>query len=491
MAENNPSIVTGNNELNQIESLLAQTTLEEDDTDKPDPTLLRVKNEALVTTEDAKIVTSEGAQTIVSPLQSTMTFEQLGLSGELLQGVKTMGYTKPSRIQGLSIPVILDAKSVPPRNFIGQAQSGTGKTAAFGLGMLSRIDATKNIPQAICLSPTRELAIQTYNVVTKLATHTKITTLLMVANETLPQRITSHVIIGTPGKIHEQVFGKKTMKMDSIEVFVLDEADQMLLGATNSSDKNQSIKILSKLPRRNESKNSSKQVPRPQILFFSATYSSEISAFAEDQVPEPRTTIYIPPNKLSVDKLFQYYMKCVGEDSRIDALDKIFSHFSSASSIIFVETRKQAKEVCQRMKTLGHETSVIHGGDMPPKERDSVMSKFRSGTNRILVTTNLLSRGIDVLNVALVINYDLPIIKPIGKPAEPDYDTYLHRIGRSARFGNVGAAINLVFNQESFTMIQKVEKFFFPKKTDKDPSRIQEITLNRLEEISEKLAKFL
>jgi ATP-dependent RNA helicase DDX19/DBP5 len=476
--------------VNEITDKLRNTTLGEDegDTDKPDPNQVKAGGGLFInSTEDAQIITD--GSIVNDPLKSTVSFKDLNLTPELLKGIEEMGYVSPSKIQGLAIPVIQKGQ-----NIIGQAQSGTGKTAAFCLGMLSRIRHDLQQPQALCVSPTRELAMQTFDVLSKLSKFTTVQPFLLIPDVVMPQQITNQIIVGTPGKFLDCLEKRRNLNTKNVMIFVLDEADQMFLDSgKNVNSSNQAIaqKIISKLPVRD----SSKRVVASQMCFFSATFSESVQQFVESHVPQPTTRIYIPPNKLSIDKLFQYYIKCQGEDARFAVLDSIYQRITNGQSIIFVETRKQAQLVYQRMKAAQHEVSIIHGGDMQTKERDAVMLKFRNGENRILITTNLLSRGIDVLSVALVVNFDLPFVKGANGP-EPDYETYLHRIGRSARFGQIGVAINLVYDQNSFNLLQGLKHYFFPTdqtkiselKNDKnDPS----VTIDAsLQTINEKLEMF-
>jgi len=479
----------------EITEKLRNTTLGEDegDTDKPDPNQIKAGGGLFInSTEEAQITTGEG-NVINDPLKSSVTFKDLNLTPELLKGVEEMGYVSPSKIQGLAIPVIQKGQ-----NIIGQAQSGTGKTAAFCLGMLSRIRHDLQQPQALCVSPTRELAMQTFDVLSKLAKFTNVQPFLLIPDVVMPQgQITNQIIVGTPGKFLDCLEKRRNLNTKNVVIFVLDEADQMFLDSgtgknVNSSNQAIATKIISKLPSRDGSK---MRVVASQMCFFSATFSESVQHFVESHVPQPTTRIYIPPNKLSIDKLFQYYIKCPGEDARFAVLDSIYQRITNGQSIIFVETRKQAQLVYQRMKAAQHEVSIIHGGDMQTKERDAVMLKFRNGENRILITTNLLSRGIDVLSVALVVNFDLPFVK--GKEGlEPDFETYLHRIGRSARFGQIGVAINLVYDQTSFNILQGLKHYFFPN----DPTKISELKNDKndpsitmdasLQEINDKLEMF-
>jgi len=415
------------------------------------------------------------------------TFKELNLIPELLHAVEVeMKFERPSKIQGSSIPVMMRGQ-----NIIAQAQSGTGKTAAFCLGMLSRIDPNVQAPQAICVSPTRELAMQTYGVLQKLCKYYKnVEPFLLIPDITIPREIKNQVIVGTPGKFEFVLYKGRHMNPNMIKIFVLDEADQLFVA--DQKGQIAANKIIAKLPSKS---NGPKKVVTSQMCFFSATYSDEIQRFIETCVPEPRTSIYIPPNRLSIDKLFQYYVKCQGDDARFTVLDSIYQRITNGQSIIFVETRKQAKLVFERMRSAQHEVSVIHGGDMDTKERDEVMLKFRKGENRILISTNLLSRGIDVLSVALVVNFDLPT--QVGSQhCEADCETYLHRVGRSARFGQVGVAINLVYDQSSMNVLNQIKQHFFPD----EPTRIAElrddkndpsITIdNSLQQINEKLESF-
>jgi len=483
-------------EVPEITDKLRNTTLldDEGDTDKPDPNQVKVGGGLFInSTEEAQIFTDNADGNAVNdPLKSSVSFKDLNLSPELLKAVEEMGYVSPSKIQGLAIPVVLRGQ-----NIIGQAQSGTGKTAAFCLGMLSRIKPELQQPQALCVSPSRELAMQTYDVLTKLAKYTNVQPFLLIPDVLIPQVLMNQIIIGTPGKFLDCLEKRRNLNTKNVIIFVLDEADQMFSDTpSGKNDSNQAItiKIISKLPTR-EVPNSRKRIVASQICFFSATFSESVQHFVESHVPQPTTRIYIPPNKLSIDKLFQYYIKCQGEDARFAVLDSIYQRITNGQSIIFVETRKQAQMVYQRMKAAQHEVSIIHGGDMNTKERDTVMLKFRSGENRILITTNLLSRGIDVLSVALVVNFDLPITRNKGV-VEPDFETYLHRIGRSARFGQIGVAINLVYDQPTYNILQGIKQYFFPN----DPTKISELKNDRndpsvtidasLQEINEKLEMF-
>jgi len=343
-----------------------------------------------------------------------------------------MKYDRPSQIQATAIPAIL---ANPVQNFIGQAQSGSGKTAAFSLSILSRIDERLRDLQAIIVAPTRELTRQIYDNVVSLAKHTQIQSLCVLKNTKLSRPIYQQVIVSTPGSILHAI-EKKYVDTKYVRIFVLDEADELLRLQQGG---NQSEKILKRLPE------------SCQICLFSATFNEMVREFANKIIKSPKIKILIPPEKLSLDKLSQYYIKCKNEQHKLEVLDKIFGNVSVGQTIIFVHTREKARYLYHFMKEKGHEISVLHG-EMLEDERDTTMDNFRVGANRVLISTNLLARGLDVLKVSLVINFDVPMDK--NNRADPE--TYLHRIGRSARWKNPGLAISFVHDRESDDKLKEI-----------------------------------
>lgn len=350
-----------------------------------------------------------------------------------------MKFSKPSRIQEASIPNII---ADPPKNFIGQAQSGTGKTAAYSLSMLHRCTEGGNEPQALCLCPTRELARQVNDVVCGLSRFTTFKTFLALPGHPSLDKggVTAQIVIGTPGTVLE-LHKKRKLNLRSVKIFVLDEADVMI---AKQGFQQQSTLVKSSLPK------------TAQICLFSATYAEDVAAFAQKMVPNPKVSIRLKPEELSVEKIQQLYIDCKTTEGKFRILSDIFGFISVGSTIIFVHTRKTAQELHKRMKAEGHQVSLLHGGDMEPAERDKVLDDFRSNKTRILITTNVLARGIDILQISLVINFDLPL----DAGGKPEPETYLHRIGRSGRFGRAGIAINFVDDEKSKRDLKFIEKHF-------------------------------
>lgn len=375
-----------------------------------------------------------------SPLYSASSFEELGLRPELLQGVYAMKFSKPSKIQEAALPIIL---ANPPKNLIAQAQSGTGKTAAFTLGILSRVDSARNFAQAILVSPTRELARQNFAVLRQMAKFcTDINILLVVRDATLPQekQLPHQIICGTPGKILGLI-KQRRINTRNIKILVLDEADVMI-DTQNLGDMGRRIK---------------QACPKStQVLLFSATYEEKVKSYALKFVPNPRVSIYLQKDELRVDKIKQFFIDCGSEENKFSILSDLYAYMTIGQSIIFVHTRKTAQMLCQRMQAEGHTISLLHGGDMSAEERDSVIDAFRSGKSKVLITTNVLARGIDILQVSLVINYDLPM----HADNTPDPQTYLHRIGRTGRWQQEGIAINLVHDEKSKRDLQAFVRYF-------------------------------
>ncbi|KAG0163211.1 RNA helicase required for poly(A+) mRNA export, partial [Apophysomyces sp. BC1015] len=372
-----------------------------------------------------------------SPLYSVRTFEALGLKEELLKGLYGMGFSKPSKIQERALPMML---SDPPKNMIAQSQSGTGKTAAFVLAMLSRVDTTLDQPQAICLAPSRELARQIMNVIETMAKFTSITTALVVKEAAIKRtRIRDQIIVGTPGSVMD-VMRRQLLGTENLKIFVLDEADNML---DQDGLGDQSIRIKTMIKSRTT-----------QILLFSATYPDHVHKFATRFAPDANA-ITLRREQLSLDGIKQFYMDCSSEEHKYEVLTNLYDLLTVSQSIIFCKRRDTADEIARRMTDQGHAVVSLHGG-MLPGERDKLMDDFRRGEFKVLITTNVLARGIDILQVTLIVNYDMPLT-PQGYP---DPEAYLHRIGRTGRFGRTGVSINFVHDRRSWDQMRSIEEHF-------------------------------
>lgn len=367
-----------------------------------------------------------------------------------------MRFEKPSEIQASTLPLILGSKSV-----IAQAQSGAGKTIAFVIGMLSKLDTSVNQLQALCLTPTRELAIQILNLAVKpLSSRLPNVTY----EEALPGReidegsiCQSHIVVGTPGTVKR--WSRGYLRLNYVKIFVLDEADNMVDERALGAD---TLEVKKKLN------------PDCQILFFSATYSENILSFARKIVPRAYVVKPKSTEELVLDVIFQVRMdvsKSVG--GKLKVLQDIYDFLTIQQSIVFVEMKRDADSVSKMMQEAGFGVSTLHG-NLAPEDRDKVMQDFRDGQTKVLITTNALARGVDVPAVAVVVNYDLPV-KRTGSKLSGDGDTYLHRIGRCGRFGRRGTAINFLEKPEDFAILEEIESFYSPNKkmtTDWDASDI-------------------
>eukprot|EP00578_Thalassiosira_sp_NH16_P026592 CAMPEP_0181087866 /NCGR_PEP_ID=MMETSP1071-20121207/6492_1 /TAXON_ID=35127 /ORGANISM="Thalassiosira sp., Strain NH16" /LENGTH=596 /DNA_ID=CAMNT_0023169765 /DNA_START=44 /DNA_END=1834 /DNA_ORIENTATION=- len=378
-----------------------------------------------------------------SHLSSAKTFQELKLPDHLLKAIFEMGFERPSAIQEEALPRIL---ANPPRNVIGQAQSGSGKTAAFVVGALYRIniDAPATC-QALIVTPTRELAVQIFqNAVTPMAAHMKgLKVRLALAGETIERgaKLDSHIVIGTPGKVVDWL-KRRIIDTKKIKVFVLDEADNMV---AESGHRANSLLI-------------KKQMPKGcQSLLFSATFPAEVITFAEKMVYNPdKILIESGPEFLVLDVIKQIWIDCQQYDGgKLQFLEDIYSLLTIGQSIIFVGTKRDADTVHRTLTDSGYTCSLLHGG-VDNDERDRTMEAFRKMESNVLITTNVLARGVDVDNVCLVVNYDVPV----DKDGHPDFETYLHRIGRTGRFGRKGTAINLISDQRSIEVLAAIEAHF-------------------------------
>ncbi|KAI5779097.1 P-loop containing nucleoside triphosphate hydrolase protein [Geopyxis carbonaria] len=386
-----------------------------------------------------------------SPLYSVKRFEDLGLSPELLEGIYSMDFKKPSKIQERALPLLL---SNPPTNMIGQSQSGTGKTAAFVLTMLTRVDLSRPCVQALCLAPSRELARQIMGVVDTMGQFTGIKTQFAIPNMVQRgQRIDAHIVVGTPGTVLDLV-KRRQLPVADLRVFVLDEADNML---DQQGLGEQCIRVKQSVP------------PATQIVLFSATFPDKVVQYANQFAPNANQ-ITLKHEELTVEGIKQLYMDCANEEDKYRILLDLYHIMTIGSSIIFVKKRETASEIQRRMEADGHKVAALHGA-FEGSERDKVIDDFREGRAKVLITTNVLARGIDVATVSLVVNYDIPL----DQNQRPDPQTYLHRIGRTGRFGRVGVSISFVHDKRSWTELNEIQRYFGVEMTRVPTDDIDEV----------------
>lgn len=368
--------------------------------------------------EDQKLLESNWDQTIP-------TFEGMNLKKELLRGIFGYGFEKPSPIQSKGIaPIILK------KDIIAQAQSGSGKTATFTIGTLQNIDNDDLNIQAIILAPTRELAIQINEVVKNIGTFLKIKTHLctggtQVADDKKALKEGVHVVVGTPGRIRDMM-NRQILEPRFMKMLVIDEADEML-GRGFLEQINEIIKLIP-----NEC----------QICLFSATISQDIIKLTKDIMNAP-AKILVKKEALTLEGIKQYFLSCANEANKMDNLLEIFKSLDINQCIIYVNTKEKAEKVSKELIDQEFVVGCIHGA-LPQESRNQVMKEFREGANRVLVSTDLLARGIDVHQVGLIINFELPQRK----------ENYIHRIGRAGRYGRRGVAINLISVNEAAYLVE-------------------------------------
>ncbi|CAI9616485.1 unnamed protein product [Staurois parvus] len=373
-----------------------------------------------------------------SPLYSVKTFEELHLKPELLKGVYAMGFNRPSKIQETALPMML---AFPPQNLIAQSQSGTGKTAAFVLAMLSRVDPLKKYPQCICLSPTFELALQTGEVIEQMGMFCDGVEVVYALRGNRPAKgsnIEAQIVVGTPGTVMDWCLKLKIVNPKNICVFVLDEADVMI-GVQGYAA--HSVRVKRVMPA------------TCQMLLFSATFEDTVWQFADRIVPNSNI-IKLKKEEMTLENILQFYDSCEGIEQKYSALGNIYGTVTIAQAIIFCRTRKTAKWLACKMVIDSHTVELL-SGELTMTERACAIQKFREGKVKVLITTNVCARGIDVEQVSIVVNFDLPV----NTDGQVDFDTYLHRIGRTGRFGKKGIAISLI-ERCYLNMLRQIEEHF-------------------------------
>lgn len=454
------AVATGSLNFNNLTSLLSsfnncdenwlKNGLAEDETLNVDDCLeyFKPKHRELREIESKVIVEPYDPSVNLPPLND---WKDLNLDDNLLKGLYQKGYHRPSKIQKLALPLIFDSSRW---NLIAQAQNGSGKTATFALAMLNIIDRTNKLPQAMCLCPTRELAIQNLGVIRDLGKFTSTTYYLAVPLcPRVDLAIGCQILVGTPGKTME-ILKKKQIPTQNLKLFVLDEADEMIDHRNNMAPQVEQIRRFFSQP--------------VQILLFSATYDDFVRQFATKVVPRANKII-VNKEDLTLDCVRQYYIECSNSDQKLTVLSELYGCLTVGQSVIFVNSRKTGFDLCQRMRHEGHVISLICGSArtngtefIDSELRDSVMNEFRSGTTKVLICTDLICRGIDVPQVTLVINYDLPTLmrsRGSRNSYSVNMETYIHRIGRTGRFGLKGIAINLMTPDDIY-LLEEIKTFY-------------------------------
>lgn len=357
------------------------------------------------------------------------SFDNMGLKEDLLRGIYAYGFEKPSAIQQRGIAPILAGHDT-----IAQAQSGTGKTATFSISVLQKLDK-KSTTQALILAPTRELAQQIHKVVKNLGDFLNITVHACIGGTRVRDDVDKlkdgvNIVVGTPGRVYDMI-NRKVLDLKDTKIFVLDEADEML----SRGFKDQIYDVFQFLPA------------DIQVCLFSATMPADILDISNKFMRNP-IRILVKRDELTLEGIKQFYVAVEREDWKFDTLCDLYETLTITQAIIYCNTRRKVDWLTDKMGQRDFTVSSMHG-DMTGQERELIMKQFRSGSSRVLITTDLLARGIDVQQVSLVINYDLP----------PNRENYIHRIGRSGRFGRKGVAINFVTNDDVRAM-RELEAFY-------------------------------
>jgi translation initiation factor 4A len=359
------------------------------------------------------------------------SFDDMNLKVKLLRGIYAYGFEKPSPIQGRAIVPILSKRDV-----IGQAQSGTGKTGTFLISTLQRIDVELKRPQALILAPTRELSSQIYDVLENLSSFMGIDTMLLVGGNNRRDDIQAlsstprQVLVGTPGRVYDMLknlsFSSKDLRM-----FVLDEADEML----SRGFEDQIYEIFRYIPR------------SCQTVLMSATMPPEALKMTEKFMENP-IKILVQNEELTLEGIRQFFISIDKEAWKLETLIDIYNKLSISQSIIYCNTKRTADWLVSQLTEREYAVQCIHS-NMSSDERKDVMKQFRAGNLRVIIATDIISRGIDVQQVSIVINYDIPALK----------DVYIHRIGRSGRFGRKGVAINFV-TQDDINKMRTIQTYY-------------------------------
>mmetsp|Transcript_4371 Transcript_4371/g.13862 ORF Transcript_4371/g.13862 Transcript_4371/m.13862 type:complete len:381 (-) Transcript_4371:271-1413(-) len=372
------------------------------------------------------------------------SFEAMGLREDLLRGIYAYGFERPSAIQQRAIGPI-----VAGRDVIAQSQSGTGKTAVFCIGMLQVLNSATNETQMLTLSPTRELAEQTQKVCLALGDYMNVQCHACIGGKSIGEDIRRldygvQIVSGTPGRVFDMI-QRRNLQTRNLKLLVIDEADEML----NRGFKEQIYDIYRYLP------------PTIQVILLSATMPQEVLDMTQKFMNEP-VRVLVKRDELTLEGIKQFFVAVEREEWKFDTLCDLYDTLTITQAVIFCNTKRKVDWLSNKMREANFTVCAMHG-DMPQRDRDSIMAEFRSGSSRVLIATDVWGRGLDVQQVSLVICYDLP----------NNRELYIHRIGRSGRFGRKGVAINFVKN-EDVRILRDIEQYYSTQ-IDEMPMNVAEL----------------
>ncbi|KAJ3384717.1 translation initiation factor eIF4A [Lobulomyces angularis] len=358
-------------------------------------------------------------------------FDDLKLHQDLLRGIYAYGFERPSVIQARAIAPVLAGHDV-----IAQAQSGTGKTATFSISILQTISIELREIQALVLAPTRELAQQIQKVIIALGDFLNVDCHASIGGVNTrddARKLESgpHVVVGTPGRVFDMIYNRRAFRTNELKMFVLDEADEML----SRGFKDQIYEIFRLLPT------------TTQVVLLSATMPVDVLEVTKKFMRNP-IRILVKKDELTLEGIKQFFVGVDKEEWKFETLCDLYETVTIAQAVIFCNTRRKVDWLTEKLLSRDFTVSAMHG-EMTQEEREQIMREFRSGSSRILISTDLLARGIDVQQVSIVINYDLPLNK----------ENYIHRIGRGGRFGRKGVSINFI-TAEDQRMMREIEEFY-------------------------------
>jgi ATP-dependent RNA helicase len=372
------------------------------------------------------------------------TFDRMGLNSDLVRGIYSYGFEKPSAIQQRAIKQI-----VKGRDIIAQAQSGTGKTATFSIGVLQSIDVKTRETQALVLAPTRELAVQIQRVILAVGDYMNVQCHACIGGTNVGEDIRKldygqHVVTGTPGRVFDMI-RRRNLRTRSIKMLVLDEADEML----TKGFKEQLYDIYRYLP------------PGAQVVLLSATLPHDVLEMTSKFMSDP-VRVLVKRDELTLEGIKQFFVAVEREEWKFDTLCDLYDTLTITQAVIFCNTRRKVDWLADKMREANFTVSAMHS-DMEQKDRDAIMKTFRGGESRVLISTDVWARGLDVPQVSLVINYDLP----------NNRELYIHRIGRSGRYGRKGVAINFV-KSDDIRILRDIEQYYSTQ-IDEMPMNVSEL----------------